>query len=216
MKVLAVSDWPHEFLLTDSGLAGLRDVELILACGDLPFDFLESLLTLANVPLFYVLGNHDSPMLRASGATSVEPDGGVNLYGRVRRFRGRSGSELLVGGLEGSKRCSGKGHELTEFEMFRRALRMVPRLLWNRLRRGRALDVLITHSPPAGIHEGDDPCHRGFRAHRWLVRWFRPTLMLHGHVHPSYGVDVRPVFLGPTEIRNIYGSTILEVDHAGH
>jgi len=214
MKILALSDRVDEYLLTEGGLDGVRDVELILACGDLPYDYLENLLTRVNVPLLYVLGNHDGPMLRESGAITAEPEGGTNLHGKVRLVRGRSGVGVLVAGLEGSKRCGGTEHQLSEWQMFGRALRMVPRLLWNRLRYRRALDVLITHAPPAGAHEGEDPCHRGFRTHRELIRWFRPTFMLHGHIHPSYGVDVRPERLGPTEILNIHGSTVLEVQRA--
>ena len=35
------------------------EIELILGCGDLPYPYLENLLTFLNVPLFYVPGNHD-------------------------------------------------------------------------------------------------------------------------------------------------------------
>jgi Icc-related predicted phosphoesterase len=214
MKILALSDRIDDYLMTAEGLDGLRKVEAIVACGDLPFDYLEYLLTMLDVPLLYVFGNHDAPMLRESGAVTPAPEGGTNLHGRLRRVRGRSGQDLWVAGLEGSRRCGGQGHEFTESQMLSRGLRMVPRLLWNRLRHGRALDVLITHAPPAGVHEGTDPCHRGFRTHRWLIRWFRPALALHGHVHPSYGIDVRPERLGSTQVLNVFGSTVLEVHRA--
>jgi Icc-related predicted phosphoesterase len=61
--------------------------------------------------------------------------------------------------------------------------RMTPRLLWNRFRRGRALDVLITHSPPRDVNDRPDPAHRGFKAIRTFLRWFKPAYQLHGHVH---------------------------------
>jgi len=214
MKILALSDRVNEYLLTEAGLDGLRDIELILSCGDLPYDYLEHLVTLVNAPLLYVLGNHDRPMLRESGTIIAEPEGGTNLHGKVRAVHVRSGDVVLVGGFEGTHRCGGESHRTTESQVFARALRMIPRLLWNRFRHGRALDILITHAPPAGIHEGTDPCHRGFRTHRRLIRWFQPAMALHGHIHPSYGVDVRPGRLGPTQVLNIYGSTVLEVDGA--
>ncbi len=200
--------------MTDEGLNRMRDVELVLSCGDLPYDYLEYLTTLLDVPFLFVLGNHDGPMLRESGAVTAEPEGGTNLHGKVRAVRVRSGDVVLVGGLAGTLWCGVEDPHVTESRMLARALRMVPRLLWNWVRYGRALDVLITHAPPAGIHEGDDPCHRGFRTHRWLIRWFRPRLALHGHIHPSYGVDVKPDRLGSTRVLNVYGSTVLEVDRA--
>jgi uncharacterized protein len=36
-----------------------NEIELILGCGDLPYPYLENLLTFLNVPLMYVPGNHD-------------------------------------------------------------------------------------------------------------------------------------------------------------
>lgn len=215
VKILALSDRADEYLMTDEGLRGVRDVALILSCGDLPYDYLEYLVTLLDAPFLFVLGNHDGPMLRESGDVATAPEGGTSLHGKVRAVRVRSGDVVLVGGLEGTFRCGGEDPHVTECRMFARALRMVPRLLWNRVRHRRALDILITHAPPAGIHEGDDPCHRGFRTYRWLIRWFRPSLALHGHIHPSYGVDVRTRRLGPTDVVNVYGSTVLEVARAG-
>jgi len=214
MRILALSDRADEYLLTPAGLDRVRDVDLIVACGDLPYDYLEYLATMIQAPFLYVLGNHDGPMLRESGAVTTKPGGGTDLHGAVHAVRTRSGRRLLVAGLEGSRRCGGSEHQWTERQMLARALRMIPRLLWNRLRYRRALDILITHAPPAGVHEGDDPCHRGFRTHRWLIRWARPRLALHGHIHPSYGVDIQPAWLGPTQIVNVFGSTVLEVDHA--
>ncbi len=216
MKILVLSDHVDEYLQTAEGISRHHDVELILACGDLPYDYLEYVVTMLNVPLLYVLGNHDGAMLRASGAVSTEPEGGTNLHGKIRAVRGRSGELVLVAGLEGARRCGRESRAVSEPELFARGLRMIPRLLWNRLRHGRALDILITHAPPAGVHEGEDLCHRGFRIHRWLIRWSQPQVALHGHIHPSYGVDVRPTQLGSTCIRNVYGSVVLEVNRARH
>ncbi len=213
MKILALSDRVDRALWSESGIERVPDVGLILACGDLPYDYLEYVVTLIGAPFFYVLGNHDRPMLRASGAITAEPEGGINIGGKVRAVR-VDHQALVIAGLQGTRRCSLENGGVNELAMLGRAARMVPRLLWNRLRYGRYLDVLISHAPPARIHEGEDPCHRGFRTLRWMIRWFRPRLALHGHIHPSYGVDVRPTALGPTRILNIYGAIVLEVDHA--
>ena len=214
MKILVVSDKIVERLRTPSGSDALREVDLIVSCGDLRYDYLEYLLTIANAPLCYVHGNHDRPMLRESGAIVAEPEGATNLHGKAIAVRVRSGARVLLAGLEGTHRCGIEGRWTSEFGMSVRVLRLLPRLLWYRMRTGRFLDILVTHAPPAGIHEGDDPCHRGFRALRRLIRWARPALALHGHIHPSYGVDVRPVKFGPTRVLNVYGSMVLEVDDA--
>jgi Icc-related predicted phosphoesterase len=57
------------------------------------------------------------------------------------------------------------------------------RLNMNKLRYGRYLDVLVTHAPPWRIHDADDLPHRGFKAFRWLMRVYRPKILLHGHIH---------------------------------
>jgi Icc-related predicted phosphoesterase len=211
VKILAISDRVEDYLMTPAGIDSVRDVELILACGDLPYDYLEYLVTLVNVPLFYVHGNHDAPLLRESGQVVREPEGGKNLHGRVRAVRSSAGGTVLVAGLEGAHRCGDPRYQRTEAQMVAATLRLLPRLLWNRLRHGRAMDILITHAPPSGIHEGEDFCHKGFRSIRWLIRRFQPEIALHGHIDPAYGVDVRPARLGRTQVLNIHGREVLEV-----
>ena len=41
--------------------------------------------------------------------------------------------------------------------------------------RGGGVDVLLTHAPPRGVGDGDDPAHRGFSALHGLVRALRPA-----------------------------------------
>ena len=55
--MLAVSDEVDDALLADPSAA--RGVELILACGDLPMEYLGSLMDCLEVPLVFVPGNHD-------------------------------------------------------------------------------------------------------------------------------------------------------------
>src|SRR6266702_8281566 len=57
VRVLAVADEVDEGLCADLGRA--RGAELILACGDLPFDYLAYLMNGLDVPLVFVPGNHD-------------------------------------------------------------------------------------------------------------------------------------------------------------
>ena len=57
VRVLAVSDETSDELLASPDL--VRSARLILACGDLPFDYLDALLNALEVPLVFVPGNHD-------------------------------------------------------------------------------------------------------------------------------------------------------------
>jgi uncharacterized protein len=45
------------------------------------------------------------------------------------------------------------------------------------------IDILITHSPPFGIHDDDTQAHRGLKAMNWLIRIARPRYHFHGHTH---------------------------------
>ncbi|MBE7190272.1 MAG: metallophosphoesterase, partial [Jatrophihabitans endophyticus] len=57
VRVLAVSDEVDEGLYADPG--SVRRIDLVLACGDLPFDYLGYLMDALRVPLVFVPGNHD-------------------------------------------------------------------------------------------------------------------------------------------------------------
>ncbi len=93
-------------------------------------------------------------------------------------------------------------------------LRMVPRLLWNRLLHGRALDILVTHSPSWGVMDRQDPTHQGFRALRWLVRVFKPAYHFHGHIHVGNGEDKQSAFHG-TKVINSVGAVVEELELDG-
>jgi len=64
VKILAVSDEVVERLYSLCTGGHFKDLELLIGCGDLPYNYLENLVTFLNVPLFYVPGNHD-PRRRA-------------------------------------------------------------------------------------------------------------------------------------------------------
>ncbi|MGH2694195.1 MAG: metallophosphoesterase family protein, partial [Actinomycetota bacterium] len=116
-----------------------------------------------------------------------------------------------VAGLGGSVRYSKGPNQYTQAEMRRRALRLELRGRVRRLRDGRGVDLLIAHSPPAGVGDDpDDPAHRGFKAFHRLVGSLSPRLLLHGHVHP-FGREAPPGRLGATEVHNVVGHKVLEV-----
>ncbi len=211
MKILAVSDVVVSLLQSAQLPARLQGIDLLVSCGDLPFDYLEYLVSRFNKPLYYVFGNHAlHETLRHDDSVKTAPEGCINLHRRVLRYRG-----LLLGGLEGSLRYNEGSHQYTQREMawFVRALG--PTLAWNRLRYGRSLDILVTHAPPLGIHDGPDLAHRGFAAFVPFIARHRPRYLLHGHTHLYRENGSRAQLLGNTAVVNTYGYQVIELDVPG-
>lgn len=208
MNILAVSDRVLDKLYHGHVKRMYPDLDLIIGCGDLPFYYLDFLTSALDAPLLYVRGNHDkSPQYAADGSIWSEVRGGTNIHGRVVTRKG-----LIIAGLEGSMRYSAQGeYQYTESEMRMAITQMVPRLLWNRRRFGRALDILVTHSPPYGIHDRPDLPHTGFKVFLSFLRLFKPRYHFHGHIH-IYRQDtvVRTVFEHTTVI-NVYPVSLLDV-----
>ena len=60
MKLLAISDVAAPGLWDYFSKDKLEGVDAILSCGDLPSGYLSFLVTMGNIPVFYVHGNHDA------------------------------------------------------------------------------------------------------------------------------------------------------------
>ncbi|HTT53168.1 MAG TPA: metallophosphoesterase [Streptosporangiaceae bacterium] len=217
VRVLAVSDVVDEVLCAD--VAGVRDAELIMACGDLPFDYLGRLMNRLDVPLVFVPGNHDPDVsgyrlsragltLRAGlPARPPWPDGAVNADGRVVDVAG-----LRIAGLGGCRRYSPGPNQYTDRQQARRARRLAARARLRRPRGApRTVDVLLTHAPPRGVGDGADPPHQGFPALNALAGWLRPALLLHGHVDPE-PAGRRDHWLGGTIVRNVTGWQVMGIE----
>jgi Icc-related predicted phosphoesterase len=211
VKVLAISDKVVDLLYSPCLLDKFGDVDMVLSCGDLPYYYLEYIVSLLNVPLLYVHGNHDPAVeYWASGAECTGPNGGTNLHGHLVQEHG-----LTVAGLEGSIRYKPTGeHQYTDFEMWLKALEVAPALLTNQLKTGRRLDILLTHAPPFGIHNGSggDLTHVGFRSFLWLMHWFKPRYLLHGHRHVYNPLEVTETQYEQTTVVNVYPYRVFEID----
>lgn len=208
MRVLVVSDeivpWMYSASITDR----VGDVDLVLSCGDLPIYYLEYIASALNRPCAYVRGNHDQYEIGASGVIKSWPEGWMPLDMHRCHAAG-----LAIGGLDGCLRYKPNvPHQYSQSEQWLRALVLAARCLVGRLTRGRGLDILVTHAPPYGIHNGPDHAHTGFHAYNWLIRWLRPRYLLHGHQHRNYA----PLMDGETEVdgttvMNAHPYRILEV-----
>ena len=208
MKILAVSDEVVERLYSLCTNGHFSEIELILGCGDLPYPYLENLLTFLNLPLLYVPGNHDPKYNLENSLAHVE--GGSNLDLKMARHK-----KFLIGGFGGSIRYRPDGtNQYSQTEAYMRAFRMLPRLQLNRMNYGRALDILITHSPPFGIHDEDSHAHQGLKAINWLLRVAKPRYHFHGHTHfQRRNISSSETNFGMTRIVNIFPYKILEVSH---
>ncbi len=210
LKILAVTDQVVDALHSPNVKSRFGDVDLIISCGDLPYSYLDYLVTVLNKPLYYVHGNHDRDYeYTENGRRYLAPQGATSLDLRVVKGPG----DLILAGLEGSIRYDpGSGHQYTQEQMDRRAAQLAARLMGHRMRHGRYLDILVTHSPPFGVGDGPDPAHIGFRAFNTLMNRFKPRLMLHGHLHRYYGPYGTPptTQIGVTRVMNVYPYQLIE------
>ncbi len=199
MKILAVSDQVVDRIYGLVSSGHFKDVELIIGCGDLPYEYLEYLVTMLNKPLYYVPGNHDPKFDLQTSESRAQ--GGSNLDLKIVRH-----NKFLIGGFGGCIRYRPDGiNQYTQTEGYLRAFRMLPKLFLNQIRYGRSLDILISHSPPFGIHDDTDPAHNGLKALNWLTRIAKPRYHFHGHTH-FYKKNIvnAETTIGITKIINVY------------
>lgn len=230
IRILAVADTEDRALYDDynSERWAKERVELIVSCGDLRPGYLDFLVSVFNVPCFYVRGNHDI----AYGDTEL--GGCVSLHQRVERYKG-----VTFFGLEGCRWYNGGPAQYTERQMW-----------WKVFRAGRRLggqgsiDVIVTHGPPRICPLPEKRClcvrplpgtppanvgqtcyvdperrnweladvpHRGFECFQKLALKLQPRFFLHGHTHLGYGARPREFQLGQTRVVDCYGHVLLDV-----
>jgi uncharacterized protein len=202
VKILAISDVVEPVLYGKNLSSYAADAEAVVSCGDLPFEYLEYVVTISGVPLYYVRGNHDP----AEDAKS--PAGCIPLDGRVVEADG-----LTLAGFSGSRWYSGGPNQYAERAMRNRGRLLSAQITLGKLRGRKSPDVFVTHAPPLDLGDQEDPCHIGFETFLSLIDRYHPSLWLHGHVHlygPKAG-DQRITSRGETWVVNVYGHQILEV-----
>jgi hypothetical protein len=210
LNILAITDEVDQRIYSSSIAERMGDVAMVISCGDLPANYLEFLSSALNRPVYYVLGNHAEELTRV-GERGVprHPEGCIDLGGKVITD---PATGLILAGLPGSPRYSEREPvQFTERQMRWKILRMVPRLLWNKYRHGRALDILVTHAPPRDVGDREDLAHRGFSSMRTFLEWFKPVYQLHGHVHLYDRSKPFATSYDKTEVINVYPYQRLEL-----
>lgn len=196
MKILVVCDEECKALWDFYTPGRLDGYDLIISCGDLKSSYLQFLVTMAHCPVLYVAGNHDEHYVTQPPLGCDCIDDAIVEYNGVK-----------IMGLGGCRRYHPGRYQFTEKQMRKRIQR-----LWWKLRRLKGVDILVTHTPPEGLGDGDDPAHFGFAALREFLDKYHPAYLLHGHVHASYGMNMERVreYEGTTLI-NAYERYVLEI-----
>ena len=184
MNILVLADHESRILYDFYNPERLKDIDLIISCGDLDPEYLSFFVTLCPVPLLYVRGNHDGKYQQRppEGCTCIEND--IYVYKGVR-ILGVGGSMQYIPGAPS---------RYTERQM-RWRIRKMTWKLW----RNRGFDILVTHAPAYHVNDMEDLPHRGFAAFCTLMEKYKPKYFLHGHVHANYG--------GPFKRRDTYCET---------
>ena len=197
MKILAISDEECPALWDYYTPGRLADYDLIISCGDLNAKYLSFLVTMAKCPVLYVHGNHDV------NYDQVPPEGCDCIDGHIVEYNG-----IRILGLGGCRRYHPGPHQYSDSEMHRRILR----LSW-KLKRLGGVDIVVTHAPPAGLGDDEDPAHWGFDALVSFLDKYRPKFLVHGHVHTSYNHQIpRVIEYGDTKVINACERYVFEIE----
>ncbi|MDR2398411.1 MAG: metallophosphoesterase [Spirochaetaceae bacterium] len=221
MKILCISDFIDPLVYTNTIRERFGDVNLVLGAGDLPLEYLEFVVSSLDKPLLFVFGNHELKDYRRIKhgmdvknprtfpvATAIPPGAGTIFVGaQVRLEEG-----LVIAGLGGCMRYNRGENQYTEWGMTREMIKIIPKLVFNRIFRGRFVDILLTHAPPLGIHDKPDLCHRGFKCFLWFMRVFRPKYLIHGHVHLYDLAAVRTSRYYDTLVVNAYSHFVIDTE----
>ena len=196
MKILCIADEEYKTYWDFFSKDDFKDIDLIISCGDLKASYLSFLPTMTSIPVHYIRGNHDDSY------KTDPPQGCICIEDDIFSFQG-----VRILGLGGSQRYKQGINQYTEREMRKRITKLKFKLWFHR-----GFDILVTHSPARGFHDGTDLCHQGFQVFLTLIDKYRPKYFVHGHVHLSYGRQFqREDMIGDTKVINAYEKYIIEI-----
>lgn len=221
MKILCVSDQIDPLVYSCNVKERFKDIDLVISAGDLPMEYLDFIVSSLNKPVLFVFGNHNLSEFGLYHNNSVAGQGidkthGMNIckmntHGATYiGFKTHKEGSLLVAGVSGSLNYNNGLNQYTDTQMKFKLMRMIPTLVWNKIRHGRYLDILVTHASPLGIHDKPDPCHKGFASFLWFIKKFSPRYLIHGHIHLYDLQDIRVSTYLSTTVINAYSHYILD------
>ena len=196
MKILVLADQKSKYLYDFYEPDKLKDVDLIISCGDLSPVYLSFFVTLCNVPLLYVRGNHDDryEVTPPEGCICIEDD--IFVYEGIR-----------ILGLGGSMEYIPKSSNQYSEQKMQKRVRKLKYKLWKH----KGFDILVTHAPARQVNDLEDLPHRGFEVFRTLLEKYTPKFFFHGHVHANYSRNFKRVdTYGKTTIINAFEYYIVD------
>lgn len=198
MKILILADREDKALWDYYHPDKLKDIDLIISCGDLKSEYLEFLVTVSGKPLLYVKGNHDTYYDIHPPLGCIDIDDFVYTYKGIRFV-----------GFGGCYRYNASKNMYYESDMERRIKKVKPILSLTN-----GFDILVTHAPCLGYGDQKDLAHKGFNCFNDLLNTYKPKYMCYGHVHQEYG-DFKRIINHPsnTILVNGYKSYIIEIDN---
>ena len=196
MKILIVSDTESRYIWDHFNKERFRDIELVISCGDLKASYLQFLVTMIGVPVYYIHGNHDERYL------NTPPLGCDCIDDAIVEYKG-----YRIMGLGGSPEYRGGIFQYTEKQMEKRYKK-----LYKKIKKLNGIDLLVTHSPAFNLGDGEDFAHIGFKTTRNILDDWKPKYHLHGHQHLNYGQkNERSIQYNQTLIVNAHDYYILEI-----
>lgn len=229
MKILCISDQIDPLIYNNDAKTNFPDIDLILCAGDLPMDYIEFVVSIFNKPVYFVFGNHDLKDFklyhgqgkRIDSFNSIETNisSGAVYAGfkslAIQEFsiphpKNSRRTPLLISGISGSMKYNNGLNQYSDFQMKIKLLKLIPHLLMNKIRYGRYMDIFLTHATPYKVHDKEDMCHRGFKAFNWFLKKFKPTYMVHGHIHLYDQREERISQYEETTVINAYAHFILD------
>jgi Icc-related predicted phosphoesterase len=185
MRLMVIADISPTLMgMSLPNYVAAKRIDAVITAGDLSRAKLAGIDALS-VPTMGVYGNHcDGKYLEDLGVT--------NLHLSITTVCG-----VVFAGLQGCVRYKKDPTALlyTQRE-YRDLIAALP-----------AADVLVTHCPPRGINDHDDPAHVGIDALRDWLDQTQPAVLIHGHTYPE-----RPVKqYRSTRMEYVYGGRIIAI-----
>ncbi|MBP6125837.1 MAG: metallophosphoesterase [Leptotrichiaceae bacterium] len=186
-KILCISDIEILNKMEENLLKQrFKDIDFIMSAGDVSNRYLDYLVSVLNKDIIIVNGNHiyhkDYPITFAK-----------NIDGKFLKYKG-----LRILGLDGCKVYSFKEHQYTENQMKMKILKNIFYLL-------KGVDIVLSHASPSGIHDVNDGVHDGFKIFHKIIKYFKPKLWIHGHIHLPNFMVYQDTVIGKTTVSNTFG-----------
>lgn len=184
MRALVIADVAPQLGMSIPDFVRTHRLDAVITAGDLSHYKLAGI-ERVDVPTMGVYGNHCTRGYM------------TNLGMRDLHLTTTTVGSITLTGLEGCVRYKPDTHAaLYTQDEYRQLVAALP-----------PADVLVTHCPPRGINDHDDPAHVGIDAlNDWLDR-IRPAVMIHGHTYPTQPIRRK----GSTRVEYVHGGRIVTI-----